>query len=200
MRDFKRKRAVSTFRGNLPALLLFSILMVMIVVLVVSSFSASLDRPWVVLALSAQAETTEEKEERLERELLEVSEEIARREEAIARLKAGCDILPKEYRIKREEYGTLTEDERIDRLNVLSKELSDLGDELEVKGGVILALIGKQIFLLGDESMSSHDARMEKARALNREKDRLTAELNSLHEKYERLEAEWCFLYFVMKK
>ena len=190
MRDFKRKRAVSTFRGNLPALLLFSVLMVVIVVLFVSSF----------LALSAQAETTEEKEERLERELLEVSEEIARREEAIARLKAGCDILPKEYRIKREEYGTLTEDERIDRLNVLSKELSDLGDELEVKGGVILALIGKQIFLLGDESMSSHDARMEKARALNREKDRLTAEFNSLHEKYERLEAEWCFLYFVMKK
>ena len=56
----------------------------------------------VAFGVSAQAETTTE---RLERE----------REEARARLKAGCDTIPKKYRIKREEYGTLTEDSSLAR-------------------------------------------------------------------------------------
>ena len=194
MRDFKRKRAVSTFRGNLPALLLFSVLMVVIVVLFVSSF----------LALSAQAETTTE---RLEREI----------EESRARLKADCDNLPKEYRIKREEYGTLTEDERIDRQKALNKEQSRNLSELKVKDEMIRAL-SKEIFRIvneatetsaGYESMSqseledlirSHDALLEKAQALDREADRLTAEMAHSLEKAKRMEAEWCFLEFVMGK
>ena len=184
MRDFKRKRAVSTFRGNLPALLLFSVLMVVIVVLFVSSF----------LALSAQAETTTE---RLEREI----------EESRARLKADCDNIPKEYRIKREEYGTLTEEERIDRLKAFPKETSRYQSELEVYHAAISALskgmdriITEMEMSADDESRSDWDARMEKGRALDREYDRLTAEFSPIHEKYERLHAEWCFLYFVMGK
>ena len=151
----------------------------------------------VAFGVSAQAETTEELWGRVGKLQPQSEEQLD------ADLRQACNILPKEDRIKREEYGTLTEDERIDRLKALSKEQSRIYSELEVNGAVISAISNELDRLVaeateemsaGDESKSAWDARMEKARALNREADRIFAENYSIHEKYERLEAERCFL------